>query len=615
MPLSRFSVPAASRTADQMARCHQAWLNLAGGMTVCFLIVTISCLYLESSALPLRSRAKNDVFGGLEASAHRTQPRAGGATHLPQRGTTSHFHSRGKPSWRNHGYASWSNNYTLLTEETAIGSQHLARPTGLSLIENPGDIHDEGDAVAGAREERDVDAHLHPEDGAPFDRLALQGEGPLNRHPQAQTGPARSGLRTRIKQNVGRLWRVGKRALQKLGQRAKQRIGEFVARHVRPRLARLRFWDAGRPPVVPPLKGNEPGQADVALVAARMQAGVRQKAFREKNLTEAEKIIGSYLISSAEKTWFSTVPGGRPIVLIKRGFIGGGGFGLVYHVEHPGTRQAYALKAFIRDDRSGMPLEGLSASIEEEFDVTNGFPPEWTPLRIYSELRFMVPILKLRVQGKPDFQDVRRHFRVASTCALFPKAQGDLGELVRLLKDVDSDTAFRVRMSSTIQMVKLLARFHSFGLVHGDVKLQNFLVEQSGLLLLSDFTKIIRGNSNYFPPVVTAAYMSPEMATCLVNRLRDDIAYTSRTDSWMLGISVYKLWCGAYPFGIKASSRLTEVAGILLRVHTSLPDFSRCHHIPRQFRDMVRGFLRKSSVLRLDPQQALEDIPLLQWTG
>ncbi|KEP66444.1 UNVERIFIED_CONTAM: rhoptry protein ROP17 [Hammondia hammondi] len=382
-----------------------------------------------------------------------------------------------------------------------------------------------------------------------------------------------------------------------------------------PQLRRLRFWDQGLPPVVPPLTGNEPGQASVALVAERMEAGLRKKALTEKNPTEAQQAIGTYLINSAENTWFISVPGGRYILLKKRGFIGGGGFGLVYHVEHPTTGQPFALKIFVgrvgADDRA----DQVSGPIEEEFGVMKYFPPEWTPTRIYSELRFMVPLLKLRVLGKPEFQDVRNHLRIYSICALFPKAQGDLGEVVVLLADMDSTNAYHIRMSCTIQMVKLLARFHAFGLVHGDVKLQNFLVEKSGLLLLSDFTQILRTNERCFPPVVTVIYMSPEIATCLVSRLRKAIPYTAQSDSWMLGVSLYRLWCDKYPFGITQNATIQQVAGIVIRASVSSLDFASCHGIPKQFREMIVEFLRKTPGLRLSPQQALEQFSLLNWKG
>ncbi|KFG33803.1 rhoptry protein ROP17 [Toxoplasma gondii GAB2-2007-GAL-DOM2] len=581
-------------------------------LVLCFVIITISGVIRESSALLLRSPTSNDVFGELVASAERAQPLA---TRLTKRISRLNFNDREDDFWEDHGDASWNNSYTLVNGRTTLGSENRRRPASDSLIERPYYRDGRLSPVLGVQERRGRSVHsYHEEPVSFFDQRAFD-EYTFRRRSQLHRQRARAGLRSRIKQNVRRLWTSARGAVRGWGRRVRRKIGDLFVGHLMPQLRRLRFWDQGLPPVVPPLIGNEPGQASVALVAERMEARLREKTLTEKNPTEAQQAVGTYLINSAENTWFISIPGGRYILLKKRGFLGGGGFGLVYHVEHPTTGQPFALKIFVQRVLSNKEGDRVSDLIEDEFGVMKYFPPEWTPARMYSELRFMVPLLKLRVLGKPEFQDARNHLRIFSVCALFPKAQGDLEEAAALLADMDRTNAYNMRMSSTIQMVKLLARFHAFGLVHGDVKLQNFLVDKSGLLLLSDFTQILRTNERRYPPVVTVLYMSPEIATCLITRLRNAIPYTAEIDSWMLGISLYRLWCGDFPFGITLDATALQVAGIVIRSSASSLDFASCHDIPEQFREMIVGFLRKTPGVRLSPQQALEQFSLLNWKG
>ncbi|PFH33248.1 rhoptry protein ROP17 [Besnoitia besnoiti] len=505
--------------------------------------------------------------------------------------------------------------YTSMVGTTDTGGDLVKQRTNSFSLAEIG-AKGESASFQGASERTPTGAQLR-DVGIPSPSLDPNSEG--HRHPRRTSSiPAPrtvSGLLARMRKKYRGLWKAIDNTFRRWGKSTRHRVADFVRRHVMPRVRRMGLSGKGFPPEVPPLTGVEPGQAVVAQVATQMQAGIRPNYFKFEQLTLREQLVGRYLISAMQNTWFISVPEGRSILLVKRGLIGMGGFGLVYHVEHPVTKQAFALKVFVRDKRKGALLEDMDSEIEEEFDIVKHIAPTWTPLRIYTDLHFMVPLLKLKVDGKPDFQDVRDHFRISNTCLLFPKAQGDMLELADLLRHSDEKVSFTVRMSSTIQMVKLLARFHSRGLVHGDVKLNNFLVEASGLLLLSDFTTIFKGGNEYVPPLATDSYMPPEIAHSWVTRLKRVVKYTSRTDAWMLGVAIYYLWCGTHPFGIMPQSKLIQVVGLLLRVPASALDFSNCHGIPRQFRSMVRRFLDKSPVLRLDPQGALQKYSLLHWTG
>mmetsp|Transcript_35578 Transcript_35578/g.83140 ORF Transcript_35578/g.83140 Transcript_35578/m.83140 type:complete len:593 (+) Transcript_35578:54-1832(+) len=98
------------------------------------------------------------------------------------------------------------------------------------------------------------------------------------------------------------------------------------------------------------------------------------------------------------------------------------------------------------------------------------------------------------------------------------------------------------------QMAMALAALSSLSVVHRDIKPDNFLVNVDGQVKLTDFglSTVTRCDShgvpsNGFATVVgTAPYMSPEM----LNEGR----YGFKTDVWSLGVTMYTLAYGAFPY-------------------------------------------------------------------
>jgi len=98
-----------------------------------------------------------------------------------------------------------------------------------------------------------------------------------------------------------------------------------------------------------------------------------------------------------------------------------------------------------------------------------------------------------------------------------------------------------------MQILEGLKTLHLSYVVHRDVKLGNILVNSRGCVKVTDFgiSKTL-GDSDVCDTVVgTATHMSPERV------LGED--YSFAADIWSLGLCVYELASGTYPYGSVAS--------------------------------------------------------------
>ncbi|XP_059293054.1 calcium-dependent protein kinase 18 [Lycium ferocissimum] len=172
------------------------------------------------------------------------------------------------------------------------------------------------------------------------------------------------------------------------------------------------------------------------------------------------------------------------------------------------------------------------------------------------------------------------------------------GELLdRILAKKDSrytekDAAIIVR-----QMLKVAAQCHLHGLVHRDMKPENFLLKstkEDSPLKATDFglSDFIRPGKKFQDIVGSAYYVAPEV---LKRRSGPE------SDVWSIGVITFILLCGRRPFWDKTED------GIFKEVLRNKPDFRRkpWPTISNSAKDFVKKLLVKDPRARLTAAQAL----------
>jgi serine/threonine protein kinase len=137
-------------------------------------------------------------------------------------------------------------------------------------------------------------------------------------------------------------------------------------------------------------------------------------------------------------------------------------------------------------------------------------------------------------------------------CLVLPLApHGNLLSYIRCWRGMffrdDSGELFRKIVYQMIQSVEFL---HSRGLIHNDIKLENFVVfgtQTEPIIQLIDLGTADSGNDGRMG---TLEYASPEKFS------GDPI--TTKTDIWSLGVSVFLALTGQRPFSAPTSSNLVQ---------------------------------------------------------
>mmetsp|Transcript_20075 Transcript_20075/g.39233 ORF Transcript_20075/g.39233 Transcript_20075/m.39233 type:complete len:594 (-) Transcript_20075:117-1898(-) len=146
------------------------------------------------------------------------------------------------------------------------------------------------------------------------------------------------------------------------------------------------------------------------------------------------------------------------------------------------------------------------------------------------------------------------------------------------------------------QMLLAINYIHSHGVVHRDLKLENFLYElkTNDHLKLIDFgfSKVWERNTKMAATCGTLSYMSPEVVTG---------AYTSQSDLWSLGVITFILLLGYMPFSGPELKQLELIKKGRYRIKAE-----PWERLPATAQDFIQNLLALDYTKRMTAAQALK---------
>lgn len=187
-----------------------------------------------------------------------------------------------------------------------------------------------------------------------------------------------------------------------------------------------------------------------------------------------------------------------------------------------------------------------------------------------------------------DVYETSEHLYLVMECM----EGGELFDRVTELKQFNERDA----ADAVWQMLLALNYIHSHGMVHRDLKLENFLYDQKGSshLKLIDFgfSKVWDPNLKMHVSCGTLSYVAPEVL---------EKSYTSKCDLWSLGVIVFILLAGYMPFSGNEAAQTANIA----KGHYRLKP-ERWKNVSETGVAFVKNLLQVDPAKRLSAQEALE---------
>lgn len=140
---------------------------------------------------------------------------------------------------------------------------------------------------------------------------------------------------------------------------------------------------------------------------------------------------------------------------------------------------------------------------------------------------------------------------------------------------------------------------HTFGIMHRDIKASNILLVQNKYKLsakISDIEFLIPIINNTKVNMTTPEFLAPEVV--------DYDTYDVRSETWAVGVMLYEIFVGKFPFG----SRLEGLSIDTIRERSRNMEPDSLEKIPIAYREMVKICLNKSESNRPDSFSSLVEM-------
>jgi len=139
------------------------------------------------------------------------------------------------------------------------------------------------------------------------------------------------------------------------------------------------------------------------------------------------------------------------------------------------------------------------------------------------------------------------------------------------------------------QIVSGLQYIHDQNMIHRDIKLENIIITPDNKVKIIDFDFIVKANDPTVPKCGTPFYISPEII--------NDKPVDEHIDTWAIGIVIYILLTGRYPFDGSSHEDL------YYKILYCDPDY---HDINPKYKDLICKILNKNIHKRINLNEISE---------
>lgn len=178
------------------------------------------------------------------------------------------------------------------------------------------------------------------------------------------------------------------------------------------------------------------------------------------------------------------------------------------------------------------------------------------------------------------YKSLQTHSRI-----YFVLEYASMGNLLNVLnlKKVLSVDEIRVIAA---QIIQALLFMHSKGIIYGDLKAENILLNNKGIVKLCDFN--LSGTESLLNDTLqgTVCYLAPEV---ILGKQR-----TAKSDFWSLGVLVYLLFFRKYPFVNKNQSEL-----FFSIINRNVDFKNKDKKVPISFRQFILDLMIKDPAKRI----------------
>ncbi|KAL8432284.1 hypothetical protein Efla_000868 [Eimeria flavescens] len=265
---------------------------------------------------------------------------------------------------------------------------------------------------------------------------------------------------------------------------------------------------------------------------------------------------------------------GAKFSFILRSVLGSGGQGIVLLAQDAKSEKAeFALKVFwIQPKRQrgvAKDVERLKRRVHLEVAIAQSAPSD-IPLGVWSQLSHIVmplDVVEPTSSYTPPPEDKTRYW---PQWVVFERFAGDLA----MLRGLPYSSA-SAKLSATKQILMAVVRIHDMGMVHSDIKTQNFFVKADGRIFLGDYSLAHPIGHLTACTEGTATYLPPENLQCMRAKERN-LKVTPVKDSWALGTVLFRIWCyGSRPFNVD-DLLYDELLDKIARARVEDLQFSHC---------------------------------------